>query len=35
MKEKIGKLFSKIKGNSQLTFVRPFYLAASADLKIF
>lgn len=33
--KKIGKLFSKIKGGSQLTFVKPFYLAALADLKIF
>lgn len=31
--KRIGKLFSKIKGNSQLTFVKPFYLAALADLK--
>lgn len=33
--KRIGKLFSKIKGNSQLTFVKPFDLAALADLKTF
>lgn len=37
MKKKIKsrKLFSKIKANSQLTFVKPFYLAAAADLRTF
>ena len=33
--KKIRKLFSKIKANSQLTYVKPFYSAAEADLKTF
>lgn len=34
-KKRLEKLFSKIKGNSQLTFVKSFHLAALAHLKTF
>lgn len=34
-KTRLEKLFSKIKGNSQLTFVKSFHLAALAHLKTF